>query len=276
MDHAKKIKTNIKSTPIVSVITVCYNAVNTLEHTIKSVIQQSYPKIEYIIIDGCSNDGTVEIITKYDNYISKWLSEPDKGMYDAMNKGIQISNGELIAFINADDWYEKDVITYVVSNYQKVPGADVIHGNEIRRSREGRLLWIRRPNQNYKNLIKGMTLFHPTCFITSKSYNQWGLYDIKYSLAADYELLLRFYLKGAYFCHVDKALANFRVGGLSWTKWNLLLHECKIIQIKYGLSPVAANINYIYKSTRYIIKILLVKLKLNWIVGFSFKRGKQL
>ena len=260
--------------PKVSVITVCFNAENTLQHTIDSVVRQSYPDIEYIIIDGCSDDGTVKIIKENEQHIAKWLSEPDNGMYDAMNKGIKISTGDLIAFINADDWYEDGTVASVVSNYQKNPDVDVIHGNEIRRSADGRILWVRRPNRNYKSLIKGMTMFHPTCFITRRSYNRWGQYDIRYSLAADYELLLRFYIKGAQICYIDKTLANFRVGGLSWNKWSLLLYECKIIQTKYGLSPLAANINYVYKSARYILKILLVKFRLNWIIGIGMKRGE--
>ncbi len=260
------------SLPKVSIITVCFNAAETLECTIKSVINQSYQNIEYIIIDGCSKDGTIDIIKKYERKITKWLSEPDNGIYDAMNKGIQISSGELIAFLNADDWYEDGAIDFVVRNYQMNQNVDILHGNEIRRTEDGKFLWAMRPNQNYKKLKTGMTLFHSACFITRKCYDQWGLYDINYSIAADYDLLLRFYVHGAKICHIDKALTNFRLIGISWTKWSLLLHECKLIQIKYGLPPLAANINYVYKSVRYIIKILLVKFKLSKVVELGISK----
>lgn len=95
----------MKSSPIISVVTVCYNAVTEIERTIQSVIGQSYPNIEYIIIDGGSKDGTVDLIRKYADKLAYWISEPDKGIYDAMNKGIAVSTGDWICFLNAGDWF---------------------------------------------------------------------------------------------------------------------------------------------------------------------------
>ena len=117
------------SNPLVSIITVTYNAEKYLEQTIKSVISQSYKNIEYIIIDGMSSDGTVDIIKRYQKYIAHFSSEPDKGIYDAMNKGIKKANGELIGIINSSDFYEPDAVETVVSAYLQNKGAGIFHGN---------------------------------------------------------------------------------------------------------------------------------------------------
>ena len=100
----------MNNSPLISIITVSYNAVKTIEDTITSVLNQTYSNIEYIIIDGASTDGTLEVIKKYQDDISIIVSEPDKGIYDAMNKGIERANGELIGIINADDWYEANAV----------------------------------------------------------------------------------------------------------------------------------------------------------------------
>ena len=113
--------------PLISIITVSYNAVKTIEDTILSVINQTYPNIEYIIIDGGSTDGTLDIIKKYQDKITYWVSEPDKGIYDAMNKGIAKANGELIGIINADDWYELDAVQNVVLEFNNTRPA-IYHG----------------------------------------------------------------------------------------------------------------------------------------------------
>ena len=98
---------------LISVITVSYNAVSTIEQTILSVINQTYSNIEYIIIDGGSTDGTIDIIRRYEDKIAYWVSEPDRGIYDAMNKGASKANGEYIAFLNSDDWYELDAVSII-------------------------------------------------------------------------------------------------------------------------------------------------------------------
>lgn len=115
----------------VSVITVCYNSANTIEKTIKSVISQDYGDIEYIIIDGGSNDGTLDIIDKYKDKISILISEPDKGIYDAMNKGIRIASGEIVGMINSDDWYGPYTVGAAARAMIRHPECGVVHGREI-------------------------------------------------------------------------------------------------------------------------------------------------
>ncbi|MDO4190908.1 MAG: glycosyltransferase, partial [Bacteroidales bacterium] len=114
----------MNNTPLVSIITVCFNAEKTIEQTIQSVINQTYSNIEYIIIDGKSTDSTLNIVSKYKDNIATIISEPDNGIYDAMNKGIKLSSGELIGIINADDWYEKDAVKIMVNKYLSTENKD--------------------------------------------------------------------------------------------------------------------------------------------------------
>ena len=123
--------------PLVSVITVVYNGEKYLEQTIQSVINQTYNNIEYIIIDGGSTDTTLDIIKKYKDYISYFISEPDNGLYDAMNKGIRRANGELIGMLNSDDWLNLDAISTVQNAYVKNPGTKILHGDRTDISVDG-------------------------------------------------------------------------------------------------------------------------------------------
>ena len=125
--------------PLISVITVSYNAVTTIEQTILSVINQTYSNIEYIIIDGGSTDGTVDIIRKYADRIAYWVSEPDKGIYDAMNKGTKKANGEYIAFLNSDDWYELDAVSIIA---QFADGKNDLISGIIKLYKNDLFLWI--------------------------------------------------------------------------------------------------------------------------------------
>ena len=197
--------------PLISIITVVYNGVKTIEQTIQSVIRQPYQNKEYIIIDGGSTDGTVDLIRKYEMYLSYWVSEPDKGIYDAMNKGINHARGELIGIINADDWYEEDVFEEIVKYYQETDSGKVIHGllrnflNEEFYSMVGNS--IRR--------LRFDMIQHPTCFIPKKIYDTYGVYDTSYKYSGDYDLILRFVNNGVKFCFVEKPIVNFRLGGIS-------------------------------------------------------------
>lgn len=204
---------NSTNIPLITIITVSYNAVKTIEDTIVSVLGQTYNNIEYIIIDGGSTDGTLDIIKKYQDKITYWVSEPDKGIYDAMNKGIAKANGELIGIINADDWYELNAIEQSVEIY-KQERFDVLYGNMNFLRRKGYILKI-TPPENIKKIKKKMIICHPSCFITKNAYNKWGLYDKSFKIAADYDLLLRYYIKGAIFKKVNFLIANFREGGVS-------------------------------------------------------------
>jgi glycosyltransferase involved in cell wall biosynthesis len=213
--------------PLVSIVTIVYNGEQYLEQTIQSVLQQTYPAIEYIIIDGGSKDGSVGIIKKYEGRLAYWTSEKDKGVSDAFNKGITQAKGEIIGLINADDWYEAKTVERVV---KAIEHSDIAYG-DLR-------LW---KNEKPEVIFKGehtylqneMTLNHPTVFIKKKIYLQYGLFDLSYKYAMDYDLLLRLKLKGCSFIHVPDVLANMRWEGISDRQWLKACREVSIIKNKY-------------------------------------------
>ena len=200
----------------VSIITVCLNSEKTIRDTIESVLSQTYPNIEYIIIDGGSIDGTIDIIKEYLEIFAgrlSYVSEKDRGIYDAMNKGIKMSTGQVIGIINSDDFYEKDTVAKIadcidVKKYQVVYG----YCNVWDKHQKNRIL-----TRNHYKLNDDM-IPHPTCFATRKTYCKYGLFQTRLRIAADYELMLRFRKNGVEFIQIKEVLANFRGGGISSDK----------------------------------------------------------
>lgn len=205
--------------PKVTIITVAYNSEKTIEDTITSVINQTYPNIEYIIIDGQSTDNTLNICQKYNHTIAKIISEKDKGIYDAMNKGINNSTGDIIGILNSDDFYaHPQVISRIVNTfiqhqanavYANLVYVDANDTNKVTRK------WI--SGQYQPNLfLKGWMPPHPTFFLTKECYDKYGNYTLKLKSAADYELMLRMIhkhkIKVAY---LDEIITKMRVGGKS-------------------------------------------------------------
>tara|TARA_B110000908_G_C10241447_1_gene446335 strand:- start:740 stop:1489 length:750 start_codon:yes stop_codon:yes gene_type:complete len=202
-------------TPLVSIITVVYNGAKTLEQTIQSVINQTYQNIEYIIIDGGSTDGTLEIIKKYEKHISYWHSKPDKGLYDAMNIGIGMATGELIGMINSDDWYELNAAELMVTAYQKHPKKTIFHANRYDID-DNDTKTIKKHNPSaFKFKYYGMTYNHPSMFIARSEYKK-HLYNIELIALSDYQFVLESYLRDkSIFYYVDKAIVNYRLDGIS-------------------------------------------------------------
>ena len=213
--YIKNKQTSILMTknPKVSIITVVYNGITHLEQTILSVIGQSYDNIEYIIIDGGSTDGTVELIKKYEDKIAYWVSEPDGGIYDAMNKGITQASGEIVGLINADDWYELDAVAKVLEAFQTTD-ADVVHGS-MQILQENGTGFVKGVEKDLRKLKKGMLLNHPTVFVKRSLYETYGMFDTSYRIVADWEMMVRWWLKDVKFVGVSETLANFRMGGVS-------------------------------------------------------------
>lgn len=204
--------------PLVSIITVCFNSEKTIIDTLESVLYQLYENIEYIVIDGKSKDKTVDIIKRYENKFKekkikyKWISEKDNGIYDAMNKGIEMSSGEIIGILNSDDWYEKNTIEKVIKEY-RAKKFDMLYGN----------LRIIKDEKKYikkaklERIVSTRYWNHPTTFINKKVYKK-----IKYKndiFYGDLDFMLRIRRdKGYKVVILNEVLSNFRVGGISTKK----------------------------------------------------------
>ncbi|GFI26534.1 putative glycosyltransferase [Lachnospiraceae bacterium] len=214
----------------ISVITVCFNSKETLEQTIKSVVGQEYEDKEYIVIDGGSTDGTVDILKKYAEQIAFWLSEPDEGIYDAMNKGIKHATGDVIAFLNSDDWYEPDTLTrvagYFLSNRIDCLGGEV---NSVIRGRK-----LKRKRSHTKEDIHFYMIYnHPAFFVRRKVFDEIGMFQTQYKIAADYDFVLRVHNAGYVIMEVEDVFTNFRREGLSEIQRYRAVSEGKEISLNH-------------------------------------------
>lgn len=203
----------------VSIITVCFNSEATIEATIQSVLKQDFPDIEYIIIDGGSVDKTPEIISRYRDKIAKVVSEKDRGMYDAINKGIALAKGDIIGLLHSDDFYpHPGVITEVVREFES-SGADCVYGDLQYVLREDTSQVVRQwKSKPYKHglFLKGWMPPHPTFFVKRQYYSSYGNFNISFSISADYELMLRFMHKHQITSsYIPKVLVKMRTGGIS-------------------------------------------------------------
>jgi glycosyltransferase involved in cell wall biosynthesis len=226
----------------VSIITTCLNSADTIRQTIESVLNQTYPNIEYIIVDGCSKDGTLSIIQEYIPLFNgrlRFVSEKDKGIYYAMNKGIKMSHGMLIGIINSDDFYEPTTVEKVVSHYLYNEN-QVIYGyiRILKNNRTKYVYTISHKSYRQKDMIP-----HPTCFVSRNVYRKYGLFDTRFKLASDYDLMMRLYGEDVKFTQVQAILANFRLGGASTNKRVYL--ETEMIHLKYHCISIREYIEFL-------------------------------
>jgi glycosyltransferase involved in cell wall biosynthesis len=201
----------------ITIITVCFNSEKYIRTAIESVLAQDYPNIEYIVIDGKSSDSTLKIIEEYKQKIDVLISEPDNGIYHAMNKGIKLATGEIIGTLNSDDLYiDNHVISNTVSAF-KIEKPDIVFGDLFYVKKNDTNAIVRKwSTKEFKpgSFKKGWHPPHPTFFVKKDLYNKYGAFNLNYKLAADFELMLRFLEKYKASCvYLNKPLVKMRTGG---------------------------------------------------------------
>ena len=226
--------------PLVSVITVVFNGAEHLRGAIDSVLAQTYPDLEYIVVDGGSTDGTTEILRAYDRRIDYWVSEPDAGIYDAMNKGIRAATGTLVGILNADDRY----VAYAVERAVRVlsdPNIGYCYGWMRLVDGQGRNCGLAKPLPRRlfgKRVLRETPLPHPTMFVRRSVYETLGEFDDRLALAGDFEFIARIHAAGVVGVEIPEVLAEFRLGGSSRSPE--ILREMRSVALRGGLSPLLA------------------------------------
>lgn len=240
--------------PKISIITVCYNSEAHLEEAMLSIINQSYANKEYIVIDGGSKDNTLAIIDKYRDKIDYFVSEPDKGISDAFNKGVLNAEGELIGNINSDDLLLPDALRTIAEEIEE--DTDVVYGDGLRLFDDGST----KPYKclPIKELYTQMALVHPAVFVRKRCYDKFGVFDLQYKSCMDRDLMLRMFAGGAKFQYIEKPLIAYRMGGASDKSFfSKTLPEGREISIKYGMPVWKANLSFIYKYMKARVIFLL-------------------
>ena len=203
----------------ISIITVVYNNEKEIEDTIKSVLNQTYKNIEYIIIDGSSTDNTRNIIKKYIKKISIFISEPDNGLYYAMNKGIRIATGDVIGFINSDDFYFSSSVIEKIADEFISKKIDCLYGDivYVESKNSSKIIRYWKSKKYEKGLFKkGWHPAHPSFFVKKHIYDKYGVFNTNFTIAADYELMLRFLEKNNILSsYLPEVLVKMRSGGQS-------------------------------------------------------------
>lgn len=229
--------------PLVSVVTVCYNSQTHIAEAMQSVLDQTYPHVEYLVIDGGSTDSTMDIVRSFAEQFGgrlRWVSEPDHGIYDAMNKGIELSTGELIGLLNSDDAYVPDALERIVVAFRAQPDAGAVFGDVEVVSQDGTPLRTEvAVTPAPGTLPLRMPMCHQSLFVARRVYRELGGFDTDHRILADYEHVLRMLRAGERFVHVPGVVARFREGGACSADTARSNAERERIRVAYGANPVA-------------------------------------
>ena len=239
----------------VSLITVCFNSEKTIRCTIESVLSQKYQDIEYIIVDGASSDGTMDIVAEYGDRIARVISEPDKGIYDAMNKGVQAATGAIVGILNSDDYYQNGLVVSDVVEAFSQTEIDMVFGDVVFVA-SGNLDVVRRHYSagHFRpwKLRFGWMPPHPGTFVKRSLYTKSGLYRTDFKIAADFEIFVRWLVvHRASYKWIDKVFVRMRTGGASTggIRSSVLLNQeivkaCKINNVSTNLLFVLSKIPF--------------------------------
>lgn len=244
-----------------SIITITYNSEKTLEETIESVLSQSYKNIEYIVVDGDSSDGTIEIVSKYRDKISKFISEPDNGIYDAMNKGLKLATGDVVGILNSDDiYFDNNVIEKVVDIFNQTD-SDSVYG-DLYYVKEDDLTNVVRYWESSvfeKGSFKqGWHPAHPTFFVKKEIYEKYGYFDLSMKVSADFELMLRFLEKYNISAkYIPQVIVKMRMGGESNSSIKNIIKGNRSILRAFDKNNIKVN-KFLYPFYRFFPKIIQV------------------
>lgn len=244
----------------ISLITVCYNRKNTIRKAIESVLSQDYSNIEYIVVDGASTDSTLSVVNEYKNQISKIISEPDNGMYEAINKGIKACTGDIIGLVHSDDFlYSCNTISKIATAMQ-LSNCDLLYGNgsffKPDQPEKTVRTWIGGPYS--KNKVKwGWLPLHPTVYIRKKCFERLGLYDESYQIAGDSELLVRYFYRGNLkVFYLNDYIINVSMGGKSTclkSKGKTWAEDLRHYRNQGFCAPIALACKILRKVPQYLI-----------------------
>lgn len=222
--------------PAVSVVTVCYNAAGTIASTLDSVRAQTWRPLESVVVDGGSKDGTQDIVARYADVTGTVVSEPDGGIYDAMNKGIGLARGEILHFLNADDSFvDEGVVEAAIRVFMAEPEVDLVFGDAIYRSAQGALL-RRFKRVHAGNLLYG-DLCHQVVFARKRVFERFGRFNPEYRINADYDWMLRVFRGGAQARYLPRAIVNYDAGGLSVANLAFTRAERMQVRLQYTSPP---------------------------------------
>lgn len=243
----------------ISIITVCWNSAATIEKTIQSVAAQTYADIEYIIVDGQSKDATLDIVKKYPDTVTKWISEQDKGLYDAMNKGIRMATGDYIGIVNADDTFADDTVIENVVEFLKANPVEASIGDIVQHKEDGKTIRKYSAKKWQPEKLKvGFMPAHPAIFFKKGLFEKLGYYALDFKIAADYELIIRYFLKNDISWKYSGITTHkMLVGGVSssgWESYKKVSEEIKkaLRMNDVAFSPARIDLRVIWKILDFI------------------------
>ena len=232
-------------TPTISVVTVCRNSAATIEKTIESVLAQKESGVEYVVVDGASTDGTLDIVRSY-QAIDSFISEPDQGIADAFNKGILLATGDIIGLINSDDQLCPSALATVRRYFSEYPDIDVIHGDVILLGGSKVIKRI-KPSGRWWYPWRLVLFNHPATFVRREVYLQYGLFDTSYRIAMDVEIFLRWMSSGVKIKYLPEVLVNMQAGGASGQQAITGYREVQRAALHHGFHPFLVNLQLIGK-----------------------------
>ncbi|MBP6182808.1 glycosyltransferase family 2 protein [Flavobacterium sp.] len=245
----------------ITIITVCYNSAATLEKTILSVAGQTYATIEYIIVDGNSKDRTLDIIKNHEDKIAQWISEPDKGLYDAMNKGIAMATGDVIGILNSDDTFNSNTVIEEIVAFHTKNTIDASVGNIMQHKEDGKIVRVYSSKYWTPEKLKiGFMPPHPSIFFKRELFDRLGFYELDFIIGADYELITRFFLKRKIsWKYSGITTTAMLVGGLSSSgtaSYNLITKEIQKALLMNGIifSPFKIKMRFVWKIIGFLKK----------------------